>query len=454
MNIEAESMDLMILRKEFIIFILAIVFLFNLIVQSGELADYFFHINNIVYIVALLILRLKLDKNFLFACIMYFVCFHQYGSNPYSDDFTSYQSGFYKFIVFLLFISTMERLYVYGGFFYLLLILSVLLQLIFGENFRTEYIFNDFLFYLAVLPLLFFSNSNKKKYIDKNYCLECLFLFSLYIPIICIFIYIFDYGSALYGSYYFFYGHVISFVLLFSFFYYITNFRKKSLLFLPIVLVNLIVILQSLQSAYFLIFLCALFLMVVRKISLKYFAYIFLSILLLIYIQSFLPEGSWVALKVGQIIRIGSLTNLESLSNINSLAIRVYEIINIYKSSEFFEVFFGRGVGAIYRDVENLFSSNILHSASFPEKELLNGEFHLIHETFVRLFFHTGLIGFIVFHVIVYFKTKGLKEFSEIFLFSFFLFLWLSSIQTVFFLSMLLFVVAHNNDYKLGSSNE
>jgi len=315
----------------------------------------------------------------------------------------------------------------------------------FGDRFRVEYLFNDLVFYIAVLPVLMSSRDGIKSIVDFNKVAYMLYIFSLTLPISSTLVYVLDLFTVLHGSYYFFYGHAISFVFLYSVIYFISIDKEKNILKLLLCVINLLIVFQASQTAYYIIFILAIVAYCVfngKAVKVLYAPFVFF----IIYLTNLsVPEDSWLYLKTGQLTSLFLLDVASIVESSNSFAIRIYELTNIIDESNFFELFFGSGLGSVYYDNLHLFHSSMIHEASFPKKEILSGEFHLVHETLIRLFFHVGIFGFLIFYAVFYKSLKGGVQFINVFIFIYFSFLWLSSLQAVFFLTIIMTIIKMRN---------
>ncbi|WP_281213312.1 hypothetical protein [Shewanella insulae] len=204
---------------------------------------------------------------------------------------------------------------------------------------------------------------------------------------------------------------------------------------------NFAIITQSAQTAYFIILIATFFVVAINSKKIRYLISLVFLFAFILIVNHFSPDGSWIALKSNQIVNLFTL-DVSAILLVNSLAIRLYSFVNIFLSSNLAELMFGSGLGAIYYDVGNFFNSQNVHAATFPLSEISSGEFHTVHESIFRLFFHCGLVG-IFFFFFLFFK-KIFKEYEVPILFSYlyFIFLWLSSIQTVFFLTIFLVLIS------------
>ncbi|MGI2039032.1 hypothetical protein ACRN9Z_13300 [Shewanella frigidimarina] len=434
----------------------SVLFIFNAFIQHESIAFAFYHINNLLYITIILFLYNYKSSYFYIVCALYFVCFHQYSSDPYSESFFNFLSGYYKLIVYGLFLLKFKgSLKLSTGFIVALILLySTFIQFFFVGNSSLQYFFTDVMIYLPALAYLFAFKSRTltKQVVDKT--LYLLFKFTLFIPFICFCIYNLDLHTVLYGSYYFFYGHTISFLLFYSTVYFFVNRDKLKLTkYFPLVLFNVIILIQSMQSAYVVILFTFLLYLALLKGSFKSsFTMVVLLFILFVAGINALP-GTWFALKVNQILSLVDI-GLNNLELIPSLYVRVYSLLNIIMTNNIYEMCFGRGLGATYIDFYGAFNSEILHAASFPLEEVRTGNFHLIHETFVKELFHVGILGFILINLFWLKKLLATDNIEYIFVFIFTAFLWLSSVQITFFLGIIVLLMSQqfNNRNDINGS--
>lgn len=416
-------------------------FAINYVVQQSPLGSVLFHVESLLFIGCIGYFLIR-DKNLaLYFCVFYFICFHQYGADPYSERLINFLSGPYKLIVLVLFmIGTFDGVINKKGLFILVLcIFPSVFQLTYSEYFRVKYFYNDVIYYLALLPLILFG---RRKNITFNIS-QCVYHFSLTMPLLCLFSYVTGLGVELKGSYYFYYGHLFSFLLLYSFLYRFFSKSCTSQLSAFIVLLNFIIFFQSAQSAHFIILLMVLIVstLLTRRFKMLFVCMSFVA--LFIVIAANVPKGSWLALKTGQVIKIAALTQGGgNISAINSLAIRYYSLIAIIDGNTPFENLFGRGISTIYRDTSGNFSTLNMHNATFPVEEISSGEFHLIHETLIRLFMHFGISGIVFFTLYLYSLIK-IDKYNTWYLCTliFFAFLWMSSVQFMGLICMFLTLV-------------
>ena len=434
------------MKEYLLVFLFAIFFVYNFYIQHQEFHGLFYHINNFLYIYTLLKLWRYKSEYFYFFCLMYFVCFHQYSSDPYNETFSSFQAGYYKLIVFSIFVARFRpQLQLRGGSFLLVFILfATIIQFSFYVNGSLSYLVYDFILFIPAIPYLLEFRAKALTEFTLNKTLFLLYKFTLFIPFVCLLIYALDLHTVLYGSYYFFYGHTISLLLMYSGVYFFT--KRKALKIsadFPFVIVNALILLQSLQSAYILILISFLLFITLMKRSFKSFFSIIVLIFLLVIVGYNATSGSWLELKVGQILRLASI-GMNDLESMPSLYVRVYSLLNIIDTNSKFEMFFGRGLGATYVDSLGAFNSRVIHSATFPLKEISTGTFHLVHETFVKIFLQGGLLGLFLVNFFWLKKLLQAKELPFMFILIFTSFLWLSSIQVTFFLGVLVLLISQS----------
>ena len=415
------------------------IYAFNFVVQQLPIAPALFHLINAVYIVCLLITLFSRKELFYLLALFYFIVFHQYSADPYSEGFYNFLSGPYKIVVLALFLVSLvkDKLSLSLFFWVGLALIVTICQLLFGSSFRANYVVNDIVFYLAALPL-FFTRSFSVIRVDIPHF---VYKFSLGLPFLCLFSFMSGFSHEIKGAYYFYYGHLFSFLLIYSAFYYFSIDRERSKMSFVIVLINILIFLQSAQSAHYILVLLSLITLLVYQKRFKVLLSVFSFISVLVLLTVVAPQGSWLALKTGQVAKLTALASGQDvLSSVNSLAIRYYTAVNIVDENNSLENIFGRGLGAIYTDSKGVFFGLNMHEATFPEEELNSGEYHLVHETLVRLFLHFGLLGLFSFLVFIFLSLRKSKDKpAGILSFIFFCFLWLSNIQMMGFLSLFLF---------------
>ncbi|MBA6389408.1 hypothetical protein H4J38_01300 [Colwellia sp. BRX10-3] len=412
----------------------SVLFIFNYFIQQTSLSNFLFHLESLSYL-SLLLWAFPRDKNLTaLLCIFYFICFHQYGADPYSELLQNYLAGPYKLVILIVFSCLFTKVRVSRLWFVLIFFIPVFHQLLFSSYFRLQYILNDFIYYFSIIPLLILGK-NSKINIDIA---QVIYYFTLTLPVLCLIAYLLDLGNEIKGSYYFFYGHLFSFLLLFSFLYRVFTKECKSKISFVLTVCNFLIFFQSAQSAHFIILILSLgvSLILTRKFKIMFLSVFFVSFFLSM--TMIIPKGSWLALKTGQVVNlVGVLNGGSNISTINSVAIRYYTLIAIIDENSITENLIGRGISTIYHDKNNNFSKLNLHEATFPENEMESKEFHLIHESIVRLFFHLGVFGCML---LIYFSYKLIQlnktNFWYVNSVLFLILLWMSSIQFMGFITI------------------
>lgn len=404
-------------------------------IQSSGL-DLAYHPANILYISTLLLVRFKAERKYcVILCLFYFIVFHQYGSDPYSDVFVSFLSGYYKLVVILVFFSCLSfKKSILGSLFVLIIFFSSLLNAILDDSFRAGYIFNDAFFFILLSSSFFIKN----EFFDSEDIEDVVFLFSISMPIVCLFVYFFGLGTERFGSYIFFYGHLFLFILIYPVFYLIRKKAKLNILFKILIVMNGIIFMLSAQSAQYLILIVVIVTSLIfefnfKKISLA--VVFFIAFLLVIFN---VESGTWLSLKINQLLALFSMSDFTSIIEVNSLAIRVFEFLIIFESNSVYQHFFGNGLGSIYLDINHYFSYLNLHSATFSMSELATGEYYLIHESVVKVFFISGFVGLLIFlYENVNNVLKSKSDPLNIAIIIYFVMLGLSGVQFSAFITML-----------------
>lgn len=196
-------------------------------------------------------------------------------------------------------------------------------------------------------------------------------------------------GESRYGSNIIFYGH--QYALLFAMALYMNRINgghKTIIILLTLLVLNI----QNFQSAHYLLFLLSLLLGNERQNSWKYFR-LFLSIpiILILFneIQSVVPSGTWLALKIGQVNAVLTL----NIGSFNSLLIRYNEALALYYYVTNMELFFGQGLGAVYTTDFSSWRMLNLHAATFPIAQIDSGQFSYLHETILMYQKWFGIFG-------------------------------------------------------------
>ena len=421
-------------------------FLFTYFIQN--MFGWAYHITNASYISLILLFRIKGGesgiKYTVLLSLFYFVVFHQYSADPYNDSFTNFQSGFYKIIVLMIFSSCCKlRLNYVNISFCIVITISTLYSLLYGGEFRSEYIVNDAFFYsllFIAISLHFYDKS-----VSRFIC-YILYKFSLLLPLACFIIYISDLGVYRFGSYYYFYGHLFFFLLVYPVFFIIKSKVTVSSISKLLISCNIVIFLLGAQSAQYLIFFILLFYYSVRNFNVKYLILFFAMSGFFVYLYTVSESGSWLSLKIGQVILLLTSTDLNAVLAINSLAVRIYQFIIIYSSNDIIQDIIGNGLGAIYTDPNSLLQNVRIHEYTFPEKQLLSGEFYLIHESAVKYYFNSGVLGFLIIASFVISQiAKKENTFLKVATVTFWFMLVLSGVQFGAFISILYILIKSNN---------
>ncbi|MCO7188741.1 hypothetical protein NH568_10075 [Pseudoalteromonas sp. XMcav2-N] len=332
-----------------------------------------------------------------------------------------------------------------------MLILPTLTQITIGDFFRSKYFFNDLFFYIAAFALLFSNRLIEPPKLDYFYI---LYRFSTMLPICYILVYFGGLGYELYGSYYFFYGHLVNFVIIFGAFYKLTIDKKYFSLSSVAILINLAVFLKTMQSAHLVLIILTLCISLLAYRKIVYLAYTLAIIVAVVFIYHAAPSGSWVKLKVGQVVKASEIVSgSNTFSDVNSLGVRFASLHAISNENTVFTTLFGRGIGSIYTDTEHVFSYLDLHEFTFPKDEVDSGEFHLVHETLVRIFMQVGIIGLIVTMLIVFSALRKIETSVCTYLsVIFFVFLWMSSVQFCGFITIWVFLMLKAENHTVTPS--
>lgn len=415
--------------------VLVLIYLFNYFIQSSGYT-LLYHPINILYVSVLFLYRLNADKTFcVVLSIFYFVIFHQYGSDPYSEEFTNYLSGYYKLLVIFIFLSCFSFVRsISGGVLILLLIISSFLNATIYDTFRVTYLFNDIFFFILVSSIFFLKNNS----VSREVIEDVILLFSLMLPFACGIVYLLELGTERYGSYIFFYGHLFLFLLVYPVFYFVRDKASLNIFLKILLLLNGVVFMLSAQSAQYLILIIIILLSILFSFNLKKLSFGLVVLVSFLFIISNIESGTWLSLKVNQLLALSYLNDLSAITEVNSLAIRVYELLIIFESNTTFQHLLGNGLGSIYIDSNQYFNYLNLHSATFSEAELYSGEYYLIHESLVKLFFIGGMFSLLIFFWRNLVNTVNFrKDPLYIAIIVYFVMLGLSGVQFSAFITML-----------------
>jgi hypothetical protein len=254
---------------------------------------------------------------------------------------------------------------------------------------------------------------NKKRCIGLNNHIPSIILLSQYLyiglalaqPVL----YALDLYVVTNGSYRFYFGHYIGILIVLSIWGVGENVtisgRRTTLMLL---LVSSLFLLHNFQSLHFILITISLLWLSTRyrKIDVLVLFKLLTTILLLtasilVMYESF-PPGSWMKLKLGQII---SLFTFNFIGFSNSIMIRMLQGYEIVFNANVIEFLFGRGIGSSYRHTSTYWSYVNLHSSTYPLTELISGEFRYVHEAPILIFKWFGALGIFV----LYLLTKNLN---------------------------------------------
>jgi len=384
------------------------------------------HVVNVVYIVIIIIAFIQKGRWIDYLFIFYPFIFHQYYSDPYDANFYGYFNGYYKYIVLFLFVLKYNYLRFNKGLY--LIIILILLSITTNLLGPIE-LFNliDDLLQFSFL-LLFLCRIRSNVIINVP---RVLFYYSICLPTIYICQYFLELTNVIYGSIYFFFGHYYGFLIVFMGFYWVYELSSRAKLkYLIPVIINLIVFVQSMQSAHMVMIFVLAGALLVFKRQYIYLLLIPVGWLALNASLDYFPSGSWTYLKLSQLT--GFTGGISDMSN--SLAIRVVEFINVISNNNTLQHLIGNGFGAYYTDITGLMSLLNLHVSTYPAAELESGRLHLIHEPALKLFFELGIFGMLIF--IKYFMKRALWLFKVKFILGipvvFMFFLGTSNVHSAF----------------------
>lgn len=367
----------------------------------------------------------------IFITLFYFSIFSLYPRLLYDDSFVfiNFFSGYYKIIiVFIFLISIFEKKIKFNFWVFLFLIIHLIAFFIgLVVSYKFNFFGNDLMYvYIIYSPLLmlFFPN-NIKSHIIQN----ILFYFHSFSIAYVIYNYYIFFSKGIQisadGSLFVTFGPINLLVLIFLIYFSLSKRRGLKFITLFFLIVYLPFKILSINSQEIIVILMSILLFAFSKFSFKTFCiYSIIGFFLVVFIniKPIDTNNPWVDLKLNQLLSFIIIDNKNEKSN--SLLIRSleYDLLEnqIIRSGY---IVFGKGLGGVLENSNNLLYTANLHKATFPEEELNSGKIHGLHESIYKYLLIYGFLGFISILFIYYnlfsFNSYLVYYYDRLFFFTF-----------------------------------
>ena len=352
-------------------------------------------------IISIILLSVTKSKQLLLFILI--LAFPEYGPDPYN---TSFFSPFY-FQKYVLLIAILSNFRLKCNFITIVFIILLILSFVTSYVYKIQGAVLNEIVLLFILGSLFFLKFDHK---DKERITSFLLSFISFCFITSLIIDFYDVSSSRSngGDVYFFghwYGILVGyfilkilevhyslrvrFMLIASFFlsvmWNINSFQSSHFVWIFACLVIQLFFSSSLslRRILFCIFFCAPL----------YFLY---KVVLMYGIGT--NDNSWALMKL---LQVTSLFKFNIVEIGNSPLIRISEVVSLIQQSNFAQLFMGRGFASTYEMSGSLWALVNLHVSAFPDDQLESRSLQLVHETLVMLFKWSGILGILMFTLIL-----------------------------------------------------
>lgn len=390
------------------------------------------HVLSLVIIIAMIINIIINNRHYnIYITLFYFSIFSLYPRLLYDESFVfiNFFSGYYKIIIVCLsLISVIEKKIKFNFWVSILLIvhfIAILIGLILSYNFN--FFGNDLMYvYIIYSPLLMlYFPRNFNSHIIQN----VLFYFHSFSISYVIYNYYIFFSKGIQisadGSLFVTFGPINLLVLIFLLYFVFSKqgYLKFITLFFLVAYTPFKIL--SINSQEILVILISLLLFVFNKFNFKTICIYGIASFFISFFINFKPidtNNPWIDLKFNQLLSFMIIDNKNEKSNSVLIRSLEYDLLEnqIIQSGY---VIFGKGLGGVLENKNNLLYTANLHKATFPEEELNSGKIHGLHESLYKYLLIYGALGFICILFFYYnlfsFNSYFINYYDRLFFFTF-----------------------------------